>query len=172
MSWWQKMFSAEPKAAAPAVTSEQPIFAFQRRIAYQSSDELAQRLQASESAVKVYVDRVMQAANDFWKKQERGPGRLVTLVVALKPGAQVRYWLESEPSGLDPAQIRELCELLSQVPPPLVVKGPVAFGIQATLWDATGPEENWPTLPREWARASVGLSLRVPDEVLAMIWPD
>jgi hypothetical protein len=83
MSWWQKMFSLlSRKRPPPAVTSEQPIFAFQRRIAYQSSDELAQRLQASESAVKVYVDRVMQAANDFWKKQERGAGRLVTLVVA------------------------------------------------------------------------------------------
>jgi hypothetical protein len=68
--------------------------------------------------------------------------------------------------------LAELLPVLEQIPPPLVQHGPVALAVHTSLWNAEGPEENWPTMPREWVEASHHRSLLIPDGVLEVIWPD
>jgi hypothetical protein len=178
MSFWQRLFGGKPKqptTPTPVLAAPEPVrplFVLQRVVPLQPEEEIAERVQASETIVQGYIDKVIETADAFWQKQPRDPGRLVTLVAALKPVALVRYWMECEPAGLDPAVVAELCDLLARVPPPLVQNGPVVMCFQASLAGATGPAENWPMLPREWAAACVGRSLRVPDEVLSVVWPD
>lgn len=182
MSWWDKMFGGgKPQQPAPTPTPTPApaatppagprTFALRQTVLYQADEVIQERL-ANPATLTPYVNSVIEAANQFWGQFEVGQPRAVTLIVAFKPGAQTRYWLESEPAGLDEEQTRALCERLEKLPPPLVTTGPVALALQCSLWGMDGSEDEWPSIPTEWAAASRHRSLEVPDEVLQIVWPD
>jgi hypothetical protein len=190
MSFWKSLFGGKPKPppattpptpAAPSEAAPEPpteaegpprVLVRVRTVLYQADEEIRARLVSSEAALNAYLDRMVETADAFLQRVPPQPGRLLTLFVALKPGMHRRFWIESEPPGFDSRSLAELLPHLEELPPPLVQNGPIALAVQASLWNAEGPEENWPTMPREWVEASHHRSLLIPDGLLEVLWPD
>jgi hypothetical protein len=185
MSFWNKWFggkaepipavapSPAPSSSAEVVEPNEPAVAVRlaRVVLFQSDEEIQQRLASPMSALQQYLDQVVQTANRAFQQSPHS-ARLVTLFVVLKPPSQRRFWIASEPLGFDSTNCHPLLTLLEQLPPPLVQHGPLCLALQVHLGDADGPEENWPTMPREWIEATVGRSVSIPDGLLEVIWPE
>jgi hypothetical protein len=163
-------FALEWTPAAPVLAADlNGAFSVAQFFLYQPDEVLRQRV-ADVGTMSDYFSQVTAAAADYWAAQPPGPGQVVTLFGALKPGGKRRFWIELRPGGLDAGVIRSLLTRLEELPAPVVRQGPVAVAIHATLWGAAGGQ--WATVPREWQEACDGGSRIVPDGVLEVVWPD
>jgi hypothetical protein len=198
MSLWKRLFGGkEAKPAAPTANSTtaaatppakaeagtvptpepEPYLPPQavrlaRVVLYQSDEEIQERLGSPLPALQQYLTQVVEQADRAFGQLAPEAGRLVTLFVALKPPTQRRFWIASEPPGLDATNCHPLLTALEQLPGPLIQHGPICLAVQVHLWDADGPEENWPTMPRQWIEASVGRSVSIPEGLLEIVWPE
>jgi hypothetical protein len=188
MSFWKKLLGIKDSAhqpdlqtpPAPSSTSRaieethapEPAVRLARVVLYQSDEEIQYRLASSQTVLKEYLDRVVNRCDEFFQNQQPQPGRLATLFIALKPPHLRRFWIASEPPGLESRNCHELLSLLEQLPPPLVQHGPLAFALQLNVWNGEGPEDIWPWMPKEWTQATVGRSVRIPDELLEIVWTE
>ena len=192
MSLWKRLFggkTAEPAAPPAKAETAQPVPAtvpeavsepytppqavrLARVVFYQSDEEIQQRLASPLPALQQYLEQVVEQADRAFGQLAPEAGRLVTLFVALKPPTQRRFWIASEPPGLDATNCHPLLSALEQLPGPLIQHGPICLAVQVHLWDADGPEENWPTMPRQWIEATVGRSVSIPEGLLEIVWPE
>jgi hypothetical protein len=156
-----------PPAGGPAAFEVSQVFLYQ-------PEEVLQRRLADSSVFAKYMKQVMDAATRYWATVPRQRGRGAVLVAAVKPGGRSRFWLETEPAGLGASLVEGLYRALEQIPAPLVRGGPVAVAMQASLWGGGEMPGGFPPIPTEWRQASEseGRNLLVPDEVLAVVWPD
>ncbi|MGA2053173.1 MAG: hypothetical protein ABSH19_07670 [Opitutales bacterium] len=139
---------------------------------YQTNEVMAQRVGTSVDLVS-YVKALNAAAAGYFDARPKGTPGLLDIVVAFKPSGKSKVWLMPQNTTLDnPAG---LALRLQAVPAPKPVGGPIAFCLHASLWggtEATPPTH--PPYPKEWLDASTASlkPLRIPDDVLTVIWKD
>jgi len=157
-------------ATSPQEPAKQSsVFDVAQLFLYQPDEVLQQRIANVEIWTR-YIKQVTETASDYWAAQPVGRAQTVTLIIAVKPGGKSRFWLDFYPGGQDTALVTGLLGRLQELPVPVVRQGPVAVAIHATLWG--GKHGGWEFLPKEWQKACGQKELLVPDEILAMVWPD
>jgi|GEM_PF-1471645 len=138
-------------------------------VLYQPDEILNARLPSAKSIGELVL-RVESAASEFWSTRPVGTPQPVLVVLAIKPGGRMRVWVDVPAAQGAEEGARELTAHLERLPAPVVQHGPVAFAIQASLWDGAG---EWPFIPKEWKAAAEGReSMLVPDGILERIWPE
>jgi hypothetical protein len=139
---------------------------------YQTNDVMAQRVGASVDLV-AYVKALNAAASAYFDAQPQGAPGLLDIVVAFKPSGKSKVWLL--PSDLTLGKLVALALKLQAVPAPKPIGGPIAFCLHASLWGgASATPFSQPPYPKEWLDASTASlkPLRIPDDVLEVIWKD
>jgi hypothetical protein len=121
-----------------------------------------------------YLNQIYEVAEDYWVGKPAEPGQALTIVIAIKPGGRVRFWLDSSLGKLDSGVAEPLIDRLQELPVPVVREGPIAFAIHASLWGGSPGGGGWTFLPAEWKdRCRLqGQKLVFPDGVLELVWPD
>ena len=106
--------------------------------------------------------------------QVPGPGAAASgfIVVALRPGAQARFWLDFDggEAALNPLVRAALIKQLSRVPALEVQQGPVVFALNVGLWGGKASPRVAPS-PQEFREASkqAGRPLEI-GELVERIW--
>jgi hypothetical protein len=108
----------------------------------------------------------------YWSEVLPGAGQALTIIVAIKPGRQARFWLDSSPGGLGASTLAPFADRLRRLPVPSVRVGPVAFAMHARLWGGRPGGGGWAFIPTDWQTRCAGQELDVPDGVLGIIWPN
>lgn len=125
-------------------------------------------------AMGEYFKAINARAAELWKSDAQKRGRDGMIAVALCPGGKYRVWIDLD--GKHQAEpTEELMKRLTDVPPPAVRFGPVAFAMHFTLYGGSGkpaPEEHG--LPEVWRKAADGekRELLIPDDILRLVWKE
>jgi hypothetical protein len=162
------IFSRKFGKSAPAMP---PAFDIAQNLLYQPDEVLRVRVPDVE-ALAGYMKRIDAAGTDYWARLPRGTGQSLTIVVAIKPGGQSRFWLDPSPGGVGVTLLEPFAKRLRGLPVPRVRIGPVAFAMHATLWGGLRGGGGWAFIPAEWQERCAGQQLLVPDGVLEIVWPD
>jgi hypothetical protein len=139
---------------------------------YLPDDEMERRMGADIEPLARYIKALETAAASCWRDVPAPWPSGLLVVVAVRPGRMARVWCEAV-GGILPLQSVTGCEReLGRVPPLDVRHEPIAFAIQ-TADSGAGPLA-FPAMPDTWAQAArqAGRSLRVPDDVLSIVWPE
>jgi len=142
---------------------------------YQPDPVLQSRLTNAQDLAD-YVKRLEKICTDYFATTDR-PQNLA-IVVAVKPGKLARVWFVPS-AGADAAKLDPLRKLLEAAPAAGVFGGPVAFAMSAKIAGGAGKADGAqpggrPPIPKEWQDAAkdVKAPMRVPDDFLAIVWPD
>jgi hypothetical protein len=166
---------AAPRSAPPAPAprwpgGKLPAVAVQG-LFYQPDPVLRLRVDAEEFIE--FLVAVDEAVRGHFASAPTGPGQDLTLVVAVRPGRQARYWLDFAPGEGRQEVIEGLRRRLHALRPPSVRRGPVCHTTQWQLWGGARQGGGFRVIPGEWeaALAAAGGELRIPDDVLRLTWP-
>jgi hypothetical protein len=143
-----------------------------RGLFYQPEEVLRQRL-PDTAAFAEYVERVRDEAEAYFAEVPPADGQALTLVLAVRPGREARYWSEFRPGGLPDFIGEGLRRRLAGLTPPQVRGGPVAQALQFYLWGgpAVRDPSRFAVVPRQWQEALAGTEKAVlPDAPLERIW--
>ena len=139
-------------------------------VLYQPESVLQKRAPPAQSWAD-YIRALQSTCTVFLR--ETGAQEAPDVFVALKPGRRSRIWfISSTPAAaglLEPLRGR-----LERIEAPEVRGGPVTF-LFAAAPGGTARGHPEPRLPDEWLtaiRESGREFMMVPDEVLAIVWPD
>ncbi len=144
-------------------------------VLYQPNEALQARV-GDVSDLANYVKKLQAVCAEFFASTKRP--ETLHIVVAVRPGKRSRVWFVSSTRPAPDAQRDPLRKKLEAVPPCDVHDGPVAFAISAKLAggdgkNPKGAKDFKPPIPKEWQDAAKGKeSVRVPDGVLDLVWPD
>jgi hypothetical protein len=142
-----------------------------RGLLYQPEEVLRQRL-ADTGSFAAYVERVREETEEYFADVPPGDGQALTLVLAVRPGREARYWSEYHPGGLADGVADGLRRRLAGLAAPTVRGGPVAHALHFYLWG--GPDQREPSpfasVPKQWQEAMAGSDGVLPDAPLARIW--
>lgn len=141
-----------------------------RIVLYQPDSVLQERAPPAQSWAD-YIRALQSTCTLFLR--EKGAQEALDVFVALKPGRRSRIWfISSTPAA--PGLLEPLRGRLESIEPPEVRGGPVTF-LFAAAPEGTARRDPESRLPDEWLtaiRESGREVMMVPDEVLAMVWPD
>jgi hypothetical protein len=160
-----------------------PAFAVESLILYQHPDLIDKRHADKVKEIADYLKKLEEAAGAYWKELPRRPGQTALLIVFVKPGRQASFWCTDRTGDLKPEAAEGLRARLGKVEAPQL-KAPLLAALKANLWgglaaeqkrkDRPVPEDLF--FPKEWREAAerkkVRLQIPLPDEALAVIWPE
>jgi hypothetical protein len=137
---------------------------------HQPDPVLKRRIPSIES-VAHFQKQVEQAVKEYLEAIPEGEGRTCSIIWAIKPNRQARFWIEYHPRPLDPTIHDALLDKLNELKPPVVRDGPVSFAMFGILWGGIGRDKhpNFSMIPREWLEAGGGV---IPDGLLSKSLPD
>ena len=127
------------------------------------------------SYIKV-IEREALASLEQLENENHSAG---IIVVAIRPKQQMKLWIDldgkSKPQVTDDVQ-----ERMATKGVPIVVGGPVAFVLQLRLSGKTDPDQPAAaraaaSIPEDWRRVldrKRTQRLKIPDDVLPLVWPD
>ena len=164
MGFFRRLFGKSSTTSIPA-------FDIAQNMLYQPDPELKERV-PDIGAFADFLKWIESEGAKYWSEVPLGTGQALTIFVALKPGRQARFWLESSPGGLGTSALAPFADRLGRLPVPAVRVGPVAFAMHATLWGGLPGGGGWAFIPTEWQTQCAGQELVVPDGVLGIVWPD
>jgi hypothetical protein len=161
--------SAQP---TPKSTPETvPAVCLIRTIRYQPDEVLKQRL--VEEKLPSYLGSLLKETDAFFSAMPRGEPHSAEFLVAIRTNGQVKCWYEYSGKAINSNQMAILRARLEKVSPPAIQGGPVAVGLQVSVWGGPPPPKDV-YLPREWHDAikKNSSSVMVPDGVLPLVWPE
>ncbi len=135
--------------AALCAQAAEPLTRF-NVVLLQPSAVLEERV-PSVDAMADYVKAVQAAASEAVVASGTKQAVSGFIVVAVRPGAQSRVWLDFD-ALLDLAARRQLVEKIQAVKPFEARNGPVVFALKVALWDGKESKRMAP-LPPEWKQA-------------------
>jgi len=150
-------------------TPERP-FHFAFSMMHQPDPVLKRRIVSIES-VGTYIKLIETTVKQCVETLPEGEGRTCSIIFALKPNRQSRFWIEYHPEPLLQPVHRELLQKLEALEAPVVQEGPVSIAMFGLLWGGIGRKNHphFSMIPKEWQEAGGGL---IPDEPLTSVWPD
>ena len=148
---------------------ERPFY-FAFSMLHQPDPVLRNRI-ASTDSIPTYMKEVERTVKEYLETIPEDSGRTCSIVFALKPGRQSRFWVEYHPEPLPGPIHDELVKRLEALEAPMVRDGPVSIAMFGLLWGGIGRENhpNFSMVPKEWQEAAGGI---IPDGPLSKLWPD
>ena len=126
------------------------------------------------NAIKAKVGPIVSKAYANDKTARNG-----IIAVAVRPDGSSKYWIDVD-GEFFPKRSEQLATSMKQVGTPTVIGGPIAFIMQFHVWggkkDARpkNPKMSPSALPVKWREAGqkANRKLRLPDEMLPLVWPE
>jgi hypothetical protein len=150
------------RAAATGYQLEHLVF-------YQPGEVLEERLQDT-SKLTDYIKRLQDACQRFFATTTTP--ETLDIVVAVRPGRQVRIWFVSSRQSTPDVTLRSLRRELEKVTPCDVSQGAIAFAIAGKVAGGEGKRRAGTPMPAEWQRAVDRKgNTEIPDGILDSVWP-
>jgi hypothetical protein len=139
-------------------------------VLYQPDTVLRSRIRSDAELTK-YIKEINVAAGAVLTKTEVEGPQSGAVVVVVKPNSLVRVWFAEAEGKLAPREKNEIIRAVQGVPVLLVNGGAVAVAIGYSD-DGAAPTDSSVPIPDEWKSAiPKGVTVQIPDDVMAMIWP-
>jgi hypothetical protein len=142
----------------------------------QPDSDLKPRLSSVDDLAK-YMKQIEEAAMESLRNAAELKPTNGAVVVAVRPGRKARAWLMSSEYDFPQKVSEDFQTRFGKIRPLSVKFGPVAFALLFSVNGGGKPlvsRDRMMPMPREWQNASKNATrpLLVPDDILAIIWPD
>lgn len=138
-------------------------------ISLQGEPALNARLQ-SRPELTAYLKSVGDAADGAVGKLMRSRPSSGYLVVAIKPGAKSKFWLDMKPA-LSSDQVAAIVTATQAIPAAGVKQGVIVFAYQIGLWGGVMPKKG--PAPVEWKAAAATMKQPIEaSDLVQKVWPD
>jgi len=169
---------SEAPAPEPTITAPEaaPAVSLSTVTLYQPDKVLEQRL-GSTATFSSFLRAAIAETDAYWSALPRSEAQSAELVVAIRPGGRARFWFEFSLRSNCQDEITGLMSRLSTLTVPEVHGGPVAAVLHLSVRGGLSTNraaDSEPYIPVEWREAAKnsGTSLVVPDDILAIVWPE